>query len=203
VDWKPLVRAINLVNLEDAAVEGEKGVPRWIIVATAVVGLLGATFIAVANYYEIFKARAEAERAQGEVVPGEAAAKPEPKALLPSVPAAVAAAESLPVGSMYRGVTGLGKEDLEMVITKRDGAAFECELKWSIQGKLFRAAKGTGSAHNDRVEFVWHPVDVAFGTGGKDSWEHSGRFVDADTIEGRWSRRGGGLTGAFKLTRVR
>src|SRR5687767_5936289 len=84
------------------------------------------------------------------------------------------------------------------VITKRDGAAFECELKWSIQGKLFRAAKGTGSAHNDRVEFVWHPVDITFGTGGKDSWEHSGRFVDADTIEGRWSRRGGGLTGAFK-----
>jgi formylglycine-generating enzyme required for sulfatase activity len=43
-----------------------KANPRWIIIGTAVLGLIAALFIVVAKYYEIHRARAEAEKAQAE-----------------------------------------------------------------------------------------------------------------------------------------
>jgi hypothetical protein len=40
--------------------------PRWIIIGTAVTGLVTALFVAVAKYYEIHRARAEAAKAKAE-----------------------------------------------------------------------------------------------------------------------------------------
>lgn len=44
--------------------DGKSGTPKWILVATGLVGLTAGIFIAIAKYYEIHKARAEAEAAQ-------------------------------------------------------------------------------------------------------------------------------------------
>ncbi len=44
--------------------EGKSSVPRWIVIATAAVGLVSAILIAATKYYEFHKARAEAARAE-------------------------------------------------------------------------------------------------------------------------------------------
>lgn len=50
--------------------EDEKaGVPRWILIATALVGLVAAILVAAAKYYEMHKARVETARLQAEEPP--------------------------------------------------------------------------------------------------------------------------------------
>jgi hypothetical protein len=44
------------------------GAPRWIVITVALVGLVTALFVAVAKYFEIVKAQAEASKAQAELV---------------------------------------------------------------------------------------------------------------------------------------
>jgi WD40 repeat protein len=46
--------------------EPKAGTPRWLLVLTGVVGLVAATFLVVARYYDIRKAKAEALRAEAE-----------------------------------------------------------------------------------------------------------------------------------------
>jgi hypothetical protein len=57
--------------------EGKSSKPKWIIIGTATFGLVAAVFIAVAKYYEIHKARAEAARAEAEKARREIRGKPE------------------------------------------------------------------------------------------------------------------------------
>jgi hypothetical protein len=47
--------------------KNKTGTPRWIFITTGIIGIVSAVFIAVTKYYEIHKARAEAQKAQAEV----------------------------------------------------------------------------------------------------------------------------------------
>ena len=49
--------------------EPRSGTPRWILIATGLVGLVAATFVAAARYYEMHKARVEAANAHPTPVP--------------------------------------------------------------------------------------------------------------------------------------
>jgi formylglycine-generating enzyme required for sulfatase activity len=55
----------ELVTVPDGAAE-KAARPNWILIGTAVFGLVAALFMAVAKYYEIHRARAEAARAEAE-----------------------------------------------------------------------------------------------------------------------------------------
>ncbi len=50
--------------------EVKSGTPKWLLIATGLVGLVAAMFMAAAKYYEIHKARAEAAKAQAELLHG-------------------------------------------------------------------------------------------------------------------------------------
>jgi formylglycine-generating enzyme required for sulfatase activity len=66
----------QLVTVPDAYTEKSSS-PKWIIIGTAILGLLAALFIAIARYYEIHKARAEAARAEAEAERAKRELRPE------------------------------------------------------------------------------------------------------------------------------
>lgn len=73
--------------------------PKWILIATGVLGLIAASFVVLTNYFNLQKARIEAERAQtGDSRPVSVAATP----LLTTQPASTKSDASLRPGLLVR-----------------------------------------------------------------------------------------------------
>src|SRR5438045_3670901 len=89
--------------------EGKPSVPRWLVITTAVVGLVTAVLIAATKYYEFHKARAEAAKAAGESPAEKQAGTPSEK-VGPSgtAPLPKPADAGFTVGSEWEGVTDPG-----------------------------------------------------------------------------------------------
>jgi len=63
--------------------DGKSGVPRWLVISTAVISLVAAILVAGAKYYEFHKARAEAAKATSGDDPPKRETPPPEKGAIP------------------------------------------------------------------------------------------------------------------------
>ena len=129
------------------------GTPRWILIATGMVGLIAALFVAAAKYYEIHKARAEAARAQVDLVSGRAPSTTHP------APADSEASKQgfLRPGSIWKGTStwaqgNLGESPISLVVMERAGNSFRGVCSWGIKEKE-DVAEVEGQVAGDRITF--------------------------------------------------
>jgi len=136
--------------------------PRWILIATGVAGLVAALFVAVAKYYEIHKARAEAARAQAELSnPAAASAATGPGAA--DSTERQLHAPALRAGSVWKGnstwaqgiAAGTAPKQgspIALVVAHRSGNAFRGHCSWG-SGDKEDVAEVEGQINGDQVTF--------------------------------------------------
>jgi hypothetical protein len=175
--------------------EPKSGMPRWILIATGVVGLVAAILVAASNYYEFHKARAEAAKVQ-EAAEAERKAKQEK-----NKEGAPDSTTGFAVGSVW---VGFGDESI--------GLRNRLEIDQCANGKLkglwtlFQAGvewytvriQGTVSPDNE-VEFRTRTEDLVSSQRKLEPCYFKG-LIRGNEFIGRWTADSGS-SGPFKLIR--
>jgi hypothetical protein len=165
--------------------EGNSGVPRWIVIATAVVGLVSALLVAGTKYYEFHKARGEAR----ETTPPEKGA--------PSNPSDT----GFTAGSVWEGFSdepaGI---KTRIVIDQCEGGRFKGILTPHQAGVEWFSARIQGTISSDGdVEFKTRPEDQFTGQKKLIPCYFKG-VVRGNQFSGRWVADIG-ASASFILTR--
>jgi hypothetical protein len=180
--------------------DGKSGVPRWLVISTAVISLVAAILVAGAKYYEFHKARAEAAKAtSGDDPPKRETPPPEKGAIPGSQPKP--SEGGFTAGSVWDGYTDepIGLKT-RIVVDSCERGRFKGVMTPHQAGVEWYSAKITGTISADgEVEFKTRPEDQFTGQKKLIPCYFKG-VVRGNEFRGRWTADGG-PSASFVITR--